>query len=276
MNIYRQTNYREIFAQLFENERGRRPGWSTAQLAQQIRVQPSYLTNVVRERAHFSSDQIYAIGSQLNLSAVEIRYLDLLMIFERAEFPERRQVLQNEIHAIRDKEFRTEKRLRAPENRLSELDREKYYLDPNIELMHLYLGIKGAPKEITKIAQAWGLSTDYVAQIITFLEKVDLVKTAPRGWKVQGTHQLLSPQSHLAKPHQILKRIRALETIQKISAEKIYSFSGTLTINEETRLQIQSLFVEFLEKCEKASLASSEEGIYHLQFDLFPWLNGRA
>jgi hypothetical protein len=46
-------------------------------------------------------------------------------------------------------------------------------------------------------------------------------------------------------------------------------------MTEDTKLHIQGLFVDFLKEVEKAVLKSEPEQIYHLQFDLIPWIAKR-
>ena len=84
---------------------------------------------------------------------------------------------------------------------------------------------------------------------------------------------MLPATSPLCKPQQMLKRVRAFEAIQKMNAAQVYSFSATVTMNEETKLRIQTRFVDFLKEIEQDVLASPSEDIYHIQFDLFPWLS---
>ena len=273
MNIYSFDSYRKAFTALFEAQRDLRPGWSSAALAEKIGVQPSHLTNVIKERNHFSSDQIFSLGAELGLTEEEMSYLDLLMEWERSTFSPRKAKVLAAIQKIRDKKLRAEHQIHAKEPALTLQDSQRYYLDSNIELLHFYLGTKNAPSATEDIAAIWGLSSDYVAEILQFLQRTDLIEWKKNKWNVKSTHQYLSPRSPLCKPQQMLKRLRALEVIQNSAAEQVYSFSGTLSMSEDTRLFIQGRFVEFLKDLERAVLDSPPHHLYHLQFDLFPWLN---
>lgn len=275
MKIFTYDRYRAAFRDLFEERRKLRPGWSSAQLAEKLRLQPSHLTNVIRGRAHFSSDQIYAIGGALDLSNEEISFLDLLMEFERAEQAVRKSKLQLQVQKLRDQNLRAEKALVSKENSLQPQDRERYWLDPNIELLHLYLSTKGAPSEPADIAREWGLPPDYVGDILVFLQKTGLIERHRGRWKVHPVSQHLPATSPLCKPQQMMKRMRAMELIQKLPADRIYSFSGSITMTEDTRLKIQGMFVKFLKEVESAVIDSESDSLYHLQFDLFPWLAAR-
>lgn len=271
MNLFEQKNYRKAFGTLFlaRKETG---GFSLQELAQRTRIQPSYLTNVTKERAHFSADQIFAIAEALALSPAETDYLQLLMEWERAEHPSRKKSLEARLQRDRQENLHAEKVLATAAPKLEGETLERYYLDPNVELLHLYLRTEGAPTETAAIARAWGLSPAYTAEILRFLDSTGLARRKGKGWKVEPVHQLLPRTSPLCKPQQALKRARAAEAMQRISPEKAYSFSGTLSMNEETRTQIQARFLVFLKECEKLVLASSRQGVYHLQFDLFPWI----
>lgn len=272
MTIFQFESYRKAFSSLFKAQRDINPSWTASELAEKIRVQTSHLTNVIKERSHFSSDQIFSIGAELGLSKEETEYLDLLKDWERAEFPPRREKLQSQIRQIRDRNLRAKNELLAKELELTPESTEKYYLDPNVQLIHFFLGTKDAPAEADEIGALWGFSTEYVADILRFLQKMGLIELKRNKWIVHRTHIQLHPESTLAKPHQLLKRMRINETLQKSSADESYTFSGTLTMTEDTRLFIQGRFVEFLKEIEKTVIDSPSHHIYHLQFDLFPWL----
>lgn len=276
MNIYKMDRYRKVFADLFASRKELHRGWSTAKLAERIGVQPSHLTNVIKGRNHFSSDQIHALGTELGLSDEEISYLDLLMEWERAELRARKEKLRVSVQKIRDRKLRANIELNAEPPKMSAPESERYYLDPNIELMHLYLGTKNAPVETEAIAKVWGLAPDYIAEILLFLQRAGLVQAGRNRWIVHPTHQLLPSTSPLCKPNQMLKRMKCMEAVQNSPADKIYSFSGTLTMTEESRLHIQARFVEFLKEVEKVVVESEPESLYHLQFDLFPWLAAKG
>jgi uncharacterized protein (TIGR02147 family) len=272
-HIYKFENYRSAFTALFIDKRREQKGWSTAKLAEKIRVQPSHITNVIKGRNHFSSDQIAEIGQQLYLESEEIIYLDLLMQWERSEHLPRKSRLLTEIQKTRSQKLRVNKQLKIDEAKLSSEDLEKYYLDPNYELLHLFLGVKNIPTEVNQIAKIWNLPIETVSEIIQFLKSRNLVEQKKNKWIVKPIHQMLPTSSPLCRPQQNLKRLRAQELVYKISPEKLYTFSAALTMSEDSKLAIQGLFVEFLKKVEKEVLNSNPENIYHFHFDLMPWID---
>lgn len=274
MKLYKHTHYRPAFAELFADQRKVKPSWSMAALAAQMGVRPSHLTNVLKERSHFSADQIYAICEELELADEDSRYLNLLMEWERSANAKRKEKLHQDIQKIRDQKLRLAKQLKAKPMEMTSSDSEAYYLDPNVEFIHLFLGTKNAPSSTKAIAELWQLDADYVGGIVQFLINKGLVQLQRGRWSVKPIHQLLPTSSPLCRPQQVLKRLRMLDIIQKKSRDEIYAFNATLTMTEDTKLAIQAKFVDFLKEVESAVLESESENIYHLQFDLFPLLKG--
>lgn len=272
MIVFEFTNYRKGFGKLFKQQKKLRGArWSLSKLGDKIGIQASYLTNVTKERAHFSSDQIFSICEQLELSESETDFLNTLMQMERATHPRLKKQLTDQLALIRNENLRPEKLIKTQESPLSELDRSKYYLDPMIELMHMYLSLDHAPIEISAMAKTWQLPENRISGIITFLQNVGLIKLSGSKWKVESLHQHLSRDSYLTQPQQMLKRMKAFEVIQKHPKEKVYSYMGTMTASEDTRAEIQIRFLNFLKECEPLIRASASKEIYHIQFDLFPW-----
>ncbi len=275
MIIYEFRNYRKAFDQLFKKQKklmGNR--WSLAKVAEQTFIQPSYLTNTIKGRAHFSSDQIFALGEQLGLKEIEIEYLNLLMQFERSTHPKLKKQLNEQLEKIRNENMRVDKVINTAESPLGEIEKAQYYLDPIIELVHMYLNIDGVPTEIASIAKIWQLQEKKVAEVIHFLQQVGLVRLKGSKWQVESIHQHLSRDSYLTVPQQILKRMKALETIQKLPKDKAYSYMGTFTATEEVKDEIRTLFLDFMKKAEPRIRNSRAKDIYHIQFDLFPWISG--
>lgn len=273
MNIYEFRDYRGAFGRLFEREKSlKRGAWSIAGLAKAVRIQPSYLTNVTHKRAHFSSDQIHAICEQLKIGGEEADFLVLLMEHERASHSGRKARLAAQVEQARKQNLRAEKFISAPEAKLIGEAQERYYLDPNAELLHLYLGIKGAATKVAEIARALSLPEETVAELLAFLQKANLVGIKGGKWQREKIRQHLPRESPLTRPAQLLKRMKSLEHIQKLSANQAYNFSATVTMSEESRLAIQARFLAFLKDCESAVKESEPEGVYQIQFDLFPWL----
>jgi len=274
MNLFESPHYRKAFEHLFspkmmDMSRHR----SLAQLAVSAHIQPSYLTNVIKGRAHFSSDQIYALGDELGIRPEETEFLILLMEWERTSHSRRKERLAERIENLRQQNLRAEKYITAPQTVLKNEDLERYYLDPNVELLHLFLGTESCPQGIDQIAQVWGFSKEYVHEILNLLESLKLIVRKGKWWTTRIAHQHLPRESPLCKPQQMLKRLAALHALQKMPSHRAYTFSASVTMTEQTRLEIQSRFLEFLKQCEDLVKGSAPQELFQIQFDLFPWID---
>ncbi len=274
MQIFEFKSYRAGLEELLAHEKKLRGArGSMARLAEKAQIQPSYLTNAMKLRAHLSSDQIYSLGEVLGLNESAKEFLSLLMEWERASHAGRKADLRKRLDATKKENIRVGKHIKVPESPLAEIERQKYYLDPNIELMHLYLGTENAPTDTAEIAKLWGLPEQTISDALVFLQKSGLVKLKGKKWISEAVHQHLPRESPLCKPQQMLMRLRAMETLQKIPRNEAYTFAATVTMTEEVKFQIQARFIEFLKETEKLIRDSRSENIYQIQFDLFPWLN---
>lgn len=272
MELLSKSDYRQALEELFQLKKQRLgQKWTLAALAKKIDLQPSYLTNVTKGRAHLSADQIHAIGSALDLSEVEIDYLVLLMEIEKSNFTQRRKKLQLQIEEMRRAHLTSAQYIPTQELQLSDEDKLYYYLDPNVELLHFYFGLKNKSQKIEDIAKALSVPEEFVDKTIEFLSSRKLIELKHGRWVRGSISQYLPENSLLCKPSQQLLRFKALDRLQKIPKEKKYAFMATVSMNEEARFEIQAAYLEFLEKARKIVQNSEPEEVYNIQFELFPW-----
>ncbi|MCB0406737.1 MAG: DUF4423 domain-containing protein [Bdellovibrionales bacterium] len=275
MDIFGYTEYRKAFADLFSHlkeMRGQR--WSIALLAKNLGIQASYVTNVTKERAHFSADQIHMIGESIGLSNLETEFLVLLMEWERSTFLQRKKQLKKQIAEFQHRHLSSQRYVESNKLSLSDTDLQTYYLDPHIELIHLYLGLPGKSQNEKDIAGIFHLSPESVGQIIDFLQSKKLIEFQNGRWVRHRIQQHLSAESPLCQPHQQLVRFQTIEKLGRLEKQDLYTFMATVTMDEDTRLQIQAQFLKFLKKAESLVKSSKPKGIYQLQFDMFPWFKG--
>lgn len=272
MLVFEYSEYRKALKNLLLEQKKRLPGsGSMAQLARAAGMQPSYLTNVTQGRAHLSADQLCALSEELRLDADEAEFLQILLEWERATHPKRKAHLGERVAQLREKHLRAEKYLSAPVIALSQENLERYYLDPHIELLHLYLMTRSCPHDAKKIAASWRISEKQVGEMLLFLERLKLIEKKGSWWSVKEVHQHLPRESPLCRPQQFLKKLRGIDALQRLPENRAYSFAASVTMTEETRRKIQARFLEFLKECEALVKKSEPERLFQIQFDLFPW-----
>ena len=77
-----------------------RPGWTLQKFAEKSGIQPPYLTNVLKERAHLNPDQLFSLTQTIGFSADETDYCLLLLDWEKSAQAARKALLKEKIEKI--------------------------------------------------------------------------------------------------------------------------------------------------------------------------------
>lgn len=275
MNIYAYDSYIEAIAAVVDARKQAGHALTLSQLAQVCQMQPSYLTNVLKGRADFNTDQLARVCDQLEISFEENEFLALLLELKKTAFDKRRKYLESKIKTIKNQHLRAEKHITAKTVDLTPEQQDKYYLDPYIQLLHIYLGSHEGSTSIEMLAQKFSMQKSHVAKVLQVLEDIGYIKRAsgnPKGKidvLVEGRH--LPRESPLLKPHHALMRIKSIDQMQRLPQDLAYSFSATISTEPEVRTQIQAEFLKFLKAAEKLVMSHESGTLYQINFDLFPW-----
>lgn len=272
MSIYKHFNYRSALEEKIEIKRNLPGKWSLRRLAEEVGLQASYLTNVLKGRMDFSEDQLYSIAGALEFTPAERKFLLMLLSYERSSHKSRKQELKDEIEALRKQHQKTENRISVKTVELEPDAMADYYLDPFVQIAHVHLNLPEYTKDPERLCQVLGISKQHLAQILNVLVRIRYVKIENGAYKVIARNRHLPRESHLLGPHQALMRLKSIDQMQRLTTDETYSFSATLTGTDETRTQLQEAFLGFLKKAEAIVTESeSEEKVIQMNFDLFPW-----
>jgi uncharacterized protein (TIGR02147 family) len=271
VTLFNASEYRAAVLSAVERVRFHKP-LTFAELAKRTAIQPTYLSNVLKGRAHFSSDQLYSIGKFLELSEPELEFVLLLLEWERCSVKERKRELGKRLEAIRQEHLSTASHVTAKKVIPQDLASSEYYLDPLVKVVHVFLTIDRYGKDPKLIAEALRISPEYLGRILETLVRLGYTEAKPAGgYAIRVKHRHLPDESPLCLPHQALMRSRSLEQFQRLSRGKRYGFSATFSATPDTRAKIQAEFLEFVKKAEALVGASKETHVFQMNFDLFPW-----
>ena len=271
MQITQFESYTDALNAVFAEEKRQLPSLTLSSLAQQCLMQPSYLTNVLKERADLNSDQLYRLCELLRLDGDDTEYLLMLLELKRTQYSKRRNELQAKIRKIQSEQLRAEKNILTPSTELTAEQAEKYYLDPYIQLIHIYLTIPQAKKTLAEIARKFAIPLRRAEQVLQTLEEIHYVQRKAKNYEVLNSGRHLPRESAILRPHQQMLRLKSLEQMQSLTVENVYSFSATISTSPEARTQIQAEYLKFLKSAEKIVKGSEPERLYQINFDLFPW-----
>jgi DNA-binding MarR family transcriptional regulator/predicted transcriptional regulator len=275
MNIYAFSSYIEALAAVVNARKQAGHALTLSQLAQVCQMQPSYLTNVLKGRADFNTDQLARVCDQLEISFEENEFLALLLELKKTAFEKRRKHLESKIKLIKSQHLRAEKHITAKTVDLTPEQQDKYYLDPYIQILHIFLSSHEGSASVEMLAQKFSMQKSHVANVLQVLEDIGYIKRSSGNSKtkievlVEGRH--LPRESPLLKPHHALMRIKSIDQMQRLPKESAYSFSATISTMPEVRTQIQAEFLKFLKAAEKLVMSHDAGTLYQINFDLFPW-----
>lgn len=271
MKIFTHLSYTEALTEVIELRKQLGLPISLSALAQTCQMQPSYVTNVLKGRADFNTDQLARICDQLEIGIEEGDYLALLLELKKTNFDKRRLQLETKIKELRARHLRAEKSITTKSVELLPDQLNKYYLDPFIQLIHIFLGSYKKHVTVDLLAQKFSLPKNHVANILQTLEEIHYIKRIGNQIKVLVEGRHLPRESALLKPHHALMRIKSIDQMQRLSSDQSYSFSATISTEPEVKTLIQAEFLKFLKVAEKLVRSRDSEKLYQINFDLFPW-----
>lgn len=271
MNVYGANSYTEALNQKIAEWKTGHPLGTLAKLANECLIQPSYLTNVLKGRCDFNSDQLFRFCELIGFKVEEIDYLLLLLEFKRTNYTTRKNILEKKINELRQQNLRADRNLAVKNVELTTEQLEEYYLDPYIQLAHIFLYSKEGKCRADDIARQFSIAQSQAAGILQTLEKLNYIKRRGNYFEilVEGRH--LPKDSKIARPHQLLMRMKSIDQIQRLSPDNVYSFSATISTLPEVRTKIQAEFIKFLKAAEKLVTNNDPKNLYQMNFDLFPW-----
>jgi len=275
MNVYSETDYRKIIATIVDERKKINSSLTYQSLADNIRIQKSYLSRVMNGGADFNSDQLYMACKSLDLSKEQTEYLSLLLEYERSIYPERRDELREEIEKIRDEKRDSKYGLKKVEEmKAIEFDSSifsDYYMDSNIVLTHMMLLVDRMRKDLDEIRTVLNINENQFSDVLTKLEKMGLIENRDGKIEVIKRRLHLPKGSKLEFPHLILMKQRSSQHLLNLEKSERTSFVATFTSNPKAFKKIQERFNDFLKDVQTLSSEGKATGCYQFNFDLFPW-----
>jgi len=271
MSIFEHLDYRDFLIKELKKRKKGLESFTQSSLAEATGIRSTYLTNVLKGRGNFNSDQIYAIAKELKMNPSETQYFFLLKEYDQSVSKERKQDLLLQINKLRTEVLKTENYIQAKVRKDNSEFIMKYYSDPYIKVIHVLLQIPRFSKNYLKISEALNIQNSYLKSILEILVDLNIISINEKSVEVIEKNFHLPKDSPMLLPHQILMRSKSTQRLQELATDQRYSFSVTFTGTEETRKIIHTKFLELLKEAEPVVKNTSGENVYQMNFDLFPW-----
>lgn len=272
MNIYQHDSYKEILKQaVLEKKSGVSSRFSFQNLAKACRVQKTYLSKVLSHDGHLNQDQLFLACDYLGFTAHERHYLFLVFEFERSCVPKRRDELLAEIKILRKNVRKTESRLNVTNlETLTDLTTE-YYLDPNIQIVHMFLTIPKYAANVSLIWKEMRISETTLHGILVKLQSLGIIELREGKYRIVKDNIHLPAESAVYRPYRSMMRIKALQRSEQLASEKTYNFSVVFSSSRLGRQKVHESFLEFLKKAQAEVTSGEATDVYQMNFDLFSW-----
>ncbi len=270
-NLYDYQSYRKWIRDEAAEWKKRSPAHTLARLAELADVQAPYLTNVLKEKAHLSPDQFFSVAQVFSLTNEELQYGQTLLEWERSAHPKRKDSLKQRLGDLRKQKLKTDSYLKASTTDMEEQIMTRFYLQPELQLVHAFFGVEEYANDQEKIARSLRLDPVKMNALVDELVELGLLKKTPKGYLKTKKSIHLSKTSPICRPQQLLMQYRSLQHQQGLPEDERYNFAVTFTANEEARAKIHQIFLKSLQQIEQIVKEAPSEQVYQMNFDLFGW-----
>jgi uncharacterized protein (TIGR02147 family) len=235
-------------------------------MAKALRCQPTYVSQVVNGRAHFSLEQGEVLADFFEMPKDEKQFFLLLILQERAGTKRLEEYFSSQIHRAVEERLILTKRLGA-ENSLSKEDQSIYYSSWQYAAVHMALTIPHL-RTASAIAAKLGIAAVKVVEILDFLCSNGLAARNGANYTVGKSSIRLGKESHNILKHHTNWRARAVDSLDRETISDLH-YSGVVTLSREDILRIKDKILDFISKTVSEIRASEEEEICCLNLDFF-------
>lgn len=270
-SVFDYQDYRPLLREQANRWKREHAGWTLQRIAEKASIQAPYLTNVLKERAHLSADQLHSLGQVFQWEPDELDYCALLLERERSGLPKRKEALKRKIEAVRKQKLESKANLKKDVIESTPEEFTRFFLNPFYFLMNVFLGTPRFARDPSRIANCLNVHPARVNAWMKDLLKMKFVESTPSGYKVVRKNFHLPRESPLCEPHQQLMQQASHQHLQSLPDDRKYSFTVTFSADPASREKIQREFLKFLQAVEPIVKEAPAEEIYGMRFDLFQW-----
>lgn len=271
MSIFNKLDYRENIKNLVQNRKKLDSSVTYQRMAEFMRIQKAYLSQVIKGHRDLSQDQLYMAMDYLDLKDHEKEFMQLSLEYERSGILTRKRELKKQLKMMQNKYSKTSEHIDVDEVDGHGHNLDSYFLDPYNMLIHMCLSVpklKQSPKEI---AHSLMIPLSKVQSSLTELERMGII-TVDKGKIIiikDGIH--IPKESPLFPVWRMHLNQLAQQRVQVLAENKCYNFQATFGANQEVLDEIRSEFHKFIKKVQRLATDAKEEEVLHLSFDLFSW-----
>lgn len=266
MDIYRYTEYRKFLKEWVENQGAR---GKSRELALQLGVHTSLISQVLNEKRHLSLENVCELSEFLRLSSEETEFLFVIYHSSRAGSERLKQYYDHKIQTLLKNRAEVRARLSKDAEPIETVHSEFYS-------SWLYSAIRNLSainsyKTTNDIAKGLGLPRTIVKEVCDFLVLNGLceIKEGELTCGPPMTH--ISRHSPVVKSHHSNWRIKAIERVV-LQNEKDLFFTMPMSLSEKDAEKFREALLKVISTIHKDVRNSKSETVRTLNIDFFSFI----
>ena len=265
MSVFEEWDYkkylRERIVTLQKGGRGQ-----IQRLAKEIRVHPSFISQVLRGSLHLTGEQALGTAQFLGLNERETDCFLLLVQYARASTPALRRHLKRKIEQARESASAAEE-TRRREFSISLSDQSLFYSDWYFSAIRLLVSI---PKmnTVDALAARLNIPKSLVARVLEFLVSCGLCAQKGDVYSIGPKVTHLDKSSPLVTRHHANWRMKAIQNLP-VLREKDLALTSVMTVSESDFEAIVAMLREAIGKIHDKADVSPSEKLICLTMDCF-------
>lgn len=238
-----------------------------SELAVFLRCQPTYISQVLHGKAHFSLEQADLLNQFFGHSKEEAQYFLLLVQKDRAGTSSLQHHFEEQLEAILKKRMNLTERL-GKKAELPKEDQSQYYSSWHFAAIHIALTIPDLQTN-KALSEYFRLPIKKVNAVLEFLVKTGLAKSTGDGQFQAGATmiRLGNDSPNILKHHNNWRQM-AVDSLDREELGDLH-YSSVVSLSRRDALKIKDRILDWLKKDLEIIKESKEENLYSYCIDFF-------
>lgn len=261
-------SYRDIVNDFLGYRKKRRPRGVVKSLSDRLRCHPTFISQVLKERADFSQEQGYEVSHHFSFSPQQREYFLTLLLRDRAGSADLRAYYQRKLEQLLEEKRDLKPRASTDRHPLGSFEAE-YFGNWLYQAVHAMTQIRRL-QTTAAIAKTLGLPSDEIKSVLQRLELMSLVrKTQKSAWQSTLSSLHLPKESRFIRSLHLTWKTKTLADLQNKSAVSGTRYSGLITVSEKDFQKVRDVLVDTITSIRKIAESSNAEDAYVLALDCY-------
>ncbi len=238
-------------------------------LAEHIPVHTTFISQILKGRAHLSLEQAESVNSFFDHTFDEGEYFLLLVMKDRAGSVDLKKRFEKRLRLMRDQRLNIKGRLGTSAD-ISNQDRDRFYSSYYYGAIHVLTGISTF-KTVETLAGALKLPKNRVQDMVDFCLQIGVLRESSGELQPGPNHVHLGTDSDMVLRHHSNWRKHAMNRLDFVDAEDLH-YSACVSLSLSDAFKLKDSMLDHLHGYLETIKKSNEEVAYVLNFDFYKLL----